>query len=248
MNLVNHRTSSLLRSNGRFGAGGRVAPEPQPGREIWMTGRGRENSQGGEGNNSTDCFTEIFTDVFFFRWWWYNFADLVIEHEFWDYEFPWEVVLNSKLRSFVDVFFRRLKDCSVGSKFVCHVRFLCSMKGWEIGGNTRHTKQSSVSIVELSDILVLKQHQDRIELVNAACHKLRIVSAGFWKGFWQCCRHKSLLNSWNACEAYVTSIQWWHPWQEEGNSPRLTAAWSSKAGEDWWMVLNTTIWGLNGCI
>ena len=145
-------------------------------------------------------------------------------------------------------FFRRLKDCSVGSKFVCHVGFLCSMKGWEIGGNTRHTKQSSVSIVELSGILVLKQHQDRIELVNAACHKLRIVSAGLWTGFWQCCRHKSLLNSWNACEAYVTSIQWWHPWQEEGNSPRLTAAWSSKAGEDWWMALNTTIWGLNGCV
>lgn len=114
---------------------------------------------GGEGNNSTDCLTEIFTDVFFFRWWWYNFADF-----------------------------------SVGSKFVCHVRFLCSMKGWEIGGNTRHTKQSSVSIVELSDILVLKQPQDSLELVNAACHKLRIVSAGFWKGFWQCCRHKSLLN------------------------------------------------------
>lgn len=53
------------------------------------------------------------------------------------------------------------------------------MKGWEIGGNTRHTKQSSVSIVELSDILVLKQPQDSLELVNAACHKLRIVSAGF---------------------------------------------------------------------
>ena len=28
------------RSNGRFGAGGRVPPEPQPGRELWMTGRG----------------------------------------------------------------------------------------------------------------------------------------------------------------------------------------------------------------
>ena len=28
------------RSNGRFGAGGRVPLEPQPGRELWMTGRG----------------------------------------------------------------------------------------------------------------------------------------------------------------------------------------------------------------
>ena len=28
------------RSNGRFGAGGRVPPEPQAGRELWMTGRG----------------------------------------------------------------------------------------------------------------------------------------------------------------------------------------------------------------
>lgn len=65
MNLVNHRTSSLLRSNGRFGAGGRVAPEPQPGREIWMTGRGPENSQGGKETTALIALLR-FLQMFFF--------------------------------------------------------------------------------------------------------------------------------------------------------------------------------------
>lgn len=137
MNLVNHRTSSLLRSNGRFGAGGRVAPEPQPGREIWMTGRGPENSQGGKETTALIALLRFLQMFFFFRWWWYNFADLVIEHEFWDYEFHGRSFWTASWGRLLMFFFRRLKDCSVGSKFVCHVRFLCSMKGWEIGGNTR---------------------------------------------------------------------------------------------------------------
>ena len=201
MNLVNHlQHHHSWRSNGRFGAGGRVAPEPQPGREIWMTGRGRSRKRmwwkfpAGRRKQQHwlpywdfyRCFFLSDSDDIFLL----KFGDWVIEHEFWDYEY-WRIsgsYHEGNGRSFwlaswgrlLMFFFRRLKDCSVGSKFVCHVRFLCSMKGWEIGGNIRHTKQLSVSIVELSDILVLKQHQDRIELVNAACHKLRIVSAGFW--------------------------------------------------------------------
>ena len=40
VHLSFYRTSIWFRSNGRFGAGGRVPLEPQPGREVWMTGRG----------------------------------------------------------------------------------------------------------------------------------------------------------------------------------------------------------------
>mmetsp|Transcript_16662 Transcript_16662/g.28306 ORF Transcript_16662/g.28306 Transcript_16662/m.28306 type:complete len:207 (-) Transcript_16662:43-663(-) len=46
------RTPNLMyqTSNGRFGAGGRVPLEPQPGRELWMTGRG-----GGQQSSFDSC-------------------------------------------------------------------------------------------------------------------------------------------------------------------------------------------------
>lgn len=92
---------------------------------------------GGKETTALIALLRFLQMFFFFRWWWYNFADLVIEHEFWDYEFHGRSFWTASWGRLLMFFFRRLKDCSVGSKFVCHVRFLCSMKGWEIGGNTR---------------------------------------------------------------------------------------------------------------